>query len=131
MDEEAEDLKTHLQIMTNDDDDVYIEATPLASKNFDKEDLETLWKLVKERIEITEPKNFSDDFLLNILKIMFEMPNIEANMFLLVKKKYPLTHFTPEQMLNNVILEVKEESEMSLELLRLLRRQLNEEFVPE
>nr|GEV81151.1 retrovirus-related Pol polyprotein from transposon TNT 1-94 [Tanacetum cinerariifolium] len=33
------------------------------------------------------------------------------------KKKYPLTRFTLEQMLNNVRLEVKEESEMSLELL--------------
>nr|GEX67612.1 hypothetical protein [Tanacetum cinerariifolium] len=77
MDKEAEELKRHLQIMANDDDDVYTEATPLASKNFDKEDLETLWKLVKER------------------------------------------------------LEVKEESEMSLELLRLVRRQLNEGYVPE
>nr|GEZ31185.1 hypothetical protein [Tanacetum cinerariifolium] len=81
------------------------EATPLASK------------LVKERFETTKPKNFSDDFLLNILKIMFEKPNIEANMFLLVEKKYPLTHFTLEQMLNNVRLEVEEESKMSLELL--------------
>nr|GEV06367.1 hypothetical protein [Tanacetum cinerariifolium] len=32
MDEEAEELKSHLQIVTNDDDDVYTEATPLASK---------------------------------------------------------------------------------------------------
>nr|GEU32966.1 hypothetical protein [Tanacetum cinerariifolium] len=63
----------------DDDDDVYIEATPLESKNFDTEDLETLWKLAKERFESTEPKNFSDDFLLNILKIMFEKPNVEAN----------------------------------------------------
>nr|GEU38623.1 putative ribonuclease H-like domain-containing protein [Tanacetum cinerariifolium] len=76
----------------NDDDDLYTEATPLASKvpiidyqihhennkphykiirvdgthklflsfitllkNFDREDLETLWKLVKERFESTEP----------------------------------------------------------------------------
>nr|GFA05994.1 hypothetical protein [Tanacetum cinerariifolium] len=202
MDEEADELKRHLQIVANDDDDVYTEATPLASKapvvdyqihhennkpyykiistygthklflsfitllkNFYREDLETLWKLVKERFEITEPKNFSDDFLLNILKIMFEKPNIEANvwkdqkgryglakvkswklfescgvhiitltttqMFLLVEKKYPLTHFTLEQMLNNVRLEVKEESEMSLELLRLVRRQLNKGYVPE
>nr|GEX60748.1 hypothetical protein [Tanacetum cinerariifolium] len=37
------------------------------------------WKLVKERFETIEPKNFSDDFLLNILKIMFEKPDIEAN----------------------------------------------------
>nr|GEX14005.1 hypothetical protein [Tanacetum cinerariifolium] len=113
MDEEAEELKRHLQIVANDDDDVYIEATPLASK------------LVKERFKSTEPKNFSDDFLLNILKIMFENPNVEAN------KKYPLTHFTLEQMLNNVRLEVEEESKISLELMRLVRRQLNEGYEPE
>nr|GEV86332.1 probable xyloglucan endotransglucosylase/hydrolase protein 32 [Tanacetum cinerariifolium] len=39
---------------------------------------------------------------------------------------YPLTHFTLEQMLNDVRLQVEEESKMSLELLRLVRRQLNE-----
>nr|GEZ59022.1 hypothetical protein [Tanacetum cinerariifolium] len=44
-----------------------------------KEDLETLWTLVKEIFESIEPKNFSDDFLLNTLKIMFEKPNVEAN----------------------------------------------------
>nr|GEY47368.1 copia protein [Tanacetum cinerariifolium] len=48
-------------------------------ENFDREDLETLWKLIKEGFESTEPKNFLDDFLLNIPKIMFEKPNIEAN----------------------------------------------------
>nr|GEV61170.1 hypothetical protein [Tanacetum cinerariifolium] len=42
-------------------------------------------------------------------------------MILLVERKYPLTRFTLEQMLNNVILEVEEESEMSLKLLRLQR----------
>nr|GEV55370.1 retrovirus-related Pol polyprotein from transposon TNT 1-94 [Tanacetum cinerariifolium] len=120
-------------------------------KNFDREDLEALWKLVKERFETTEPKNFSDNFLLNILKIMFKKPNVEANVWkdqkgryglakvkswklfescrvhiitltttqiiLLVEKKYPLTHFTLQQMLENVRLEVQEESKMSLELL--------------
>nr|GEW15231.1 hypothetical protein [Tanacetum cinerariifolium] len=203
MDEEEDKIKRHLQIVANDDDDdVYTEATPLASKvpvvdyqihyennkpyykiiradgthklflsfitllkNFNREDLETLWKLVKERFKSTEPKNFLDDFLLNILKIMFEKPNVKANvwrdqmgryglakvkswklfescrvhiitltttqMFLLVEKKYPLTHFTLEQMLNNVRLEVKEENEMSLKLLRLVRRQLNKGYVPE
>nr|GEZ04642.1 hypothetical protein [Tanacetum cinerariifolium] len=114
MDKEAEELKIHLQIVANDDDDdVYIEATPLASK-----------KLVKEIFESIEPKNFSDDFLLNTLRIMFEKPNVEANMFLLVEKKYPLTHFTLAQMLNNVRLEVEEESEISLELSRLTKWKL-------
>nr|GEW57233.1 hypothetical protein [Tanacetum cinerariifolium] len=83
-------------------------------KNFDREDLGMLWKLVQERFQSSEPKNILDDFMLNTLKTMFKNPN----MFLLVEKKYPLTRFTLEQMLNNVRLEVEEESEMSLELLR-------------
>nr|GEW78504.1 hypothetical protein [Tanacetum cinerariifolium] len=100
MDEETGELKRHLQIVANDDDDdVYTKATPLASKvhvvdyqihhennkpyykiitvdgthklllsfitllnNIDRKDLETLWKLVKERFKSTKPKNFSDDF---------------------------------------------------------------------
>nr|GEX44772.1 hypothetical protein [Tanacetum cinerariifolium] len=45
-----------------------------------------------------------------------------------VKRKYPLTRFTLEQMLNNVRLEVEEQSEMSLELLRLVRRQHQEGY---
>nr|GEV62808.1 hypothetical protein [Tanacetum cinerariifolium] len=114
--EEKEELKAHLQIVVNDDDDVFTEATPLASKvhvvdyqihhennkpyykiiradgtrklflsfitllkNFDREDLEMFWKLVQERFQSLEPKNFLDDFLLNTLKIMFEKPNVEAN----------------------------------------------------
>nr|GEX30881.1 hypothetical protein [Tanacetum cinerariifolium] len=39
-------------------------------------------------------------------------------MILLVKRRYPLTRFTLDQMHNNVRLEVEEESEVSLELLR-------------
>nr|GFA13771.1 hypothetical protein [Tanacetum cinerariifolium] len=197
--EETEELKTHLQIVPNNEDDVYTEATPLALKvlvvdhqihtehnkpyykiiradgthqlflsfitllrNFDREDLEMLWKLVQERFKSLEPKNFSDEFLLNTLKTMFEKPNVEANtwrnqrgiygltkvkswkllescgvhiitftttqMILLVERKYPLTRFTLEQMLNNVRLEVKEESEVSLELLRFLREHQQEGY---
>nr|GEU56269.1 hypothetical protein [Tanacetum cinerariifolium] len=44
---------------------------------------------------------------------------ITTQMIMLVERKYPLTKFILEQMLNNVRLEVEEESEMSLELLRL------------
>nr|GEW43865.1 hypothetical protein [Tanacetum cinerariifolium] len=96
------------------------------------EDLESLWKLVKERFEKTKPKNYTADYLLKNLKTMFEQPDVEASVWRDQKgryelaKRYPLTHFTLEQMLNNVRLEVKEESEISLELLRLVRRQLNE-----
>nr|GEU64609.1 hypothetical protein [Tanacetum cinerariifolium]GEW02697.1 hypothetical protein [Tanacetum cinerariifolium] len=71
LDEEVEELKRHLQIVPNeDDDDVYTEVTPLALK-----------------------------------------------LILLVERKYPLTRFTLDQMLNVVRLEVEEESEVSLKLL--------------
>nr|GEW66648.1 hypothetical protein [Tanacetum cinerariifolium] len=49
LNEEVEDLKRHLKIVPDEDDDVYTEATPLERKNFDREDLEALWNLVKER----------------------------------------------------------------------------------
>nr|GEU44295.1 hypothetical protein [Tanacetum cinerariifolium] len=124
--EEEEELKAHLQIVVNDDDNVFTEATPLASKpvvdyqiyhennkpyykiiradgthklfisfitllkNFNREDLEMLWKLVQERFQSSEPKNFSDDFLLNTLKIMFEKPNVEANIWKDQKSRYGL-----------------------------------------
>nr|GFA30754.1 hypothetical protein [Tanacetum cinerariifolium] len=70
---EVEELKRHLQIVPNEDDDVYTEATPLARK-----DLEALWSLVKERFSTAKPKNFFDDFLLTTLGAMFEKPDAHA-----------------------------------------------------
>nr|GEV96930.1 hypothetical protein [Tanacetum cinerariifolium] len=121
-------------------------------RNFDREDLEALWRLVKERFATTKLKKFSDDFLLTTLEAMFEKPDIQAQIWknqrsvhgqakvkswkllescgvqitifiitqliLLVERRYPLTRFTLDQMLNNVRLEVEGESEVSLELLR-------------
>nr|GEY04908.1 hypothetical protein [Tanacetum cinerariifolium] len=149
LDEEVEELKRHLQIVPNEDDDVYTEATPLGRK-----DLETLWSLVKERFSTTKPKNFFDDFLLITLGAMFEKPDIHAQIYknqrsvhgpakvkgwkllescgmqiitftttqliLLVEMKYLLTSFTLDHMLNAVRLKVEEESEVSLELLRFI-----------
>nr|GEV63582.1 hypothetical protein [Tanacetum cinerariifolium] len=118
LDKEVEELKRHLQIVPNEEDDVYTEATPLALKvpvvdyeiynknnkpyyknkradgshqlylsflsllrNFDREDLEALWSLVKEIFATTKPKNFSDDFLLITLGAMFEKPDIHAQIW--------------------------------------------------
>nr|GFA03603.1 hypothetical protein [Tanacetum cinerariifolium] len=159
--------------LPNDEDDVYIEATPLGRKvpvvdyeicnennkpyykikrvdgsdrlylsffsllmNFDKEDLEALWSLVKEQFATTKPKNFSDDFLLITLGAMFKKPDMHAQIWknqrsvhgqakvkswkllescdvqiitftttrliLLVERRYLLTRFTLDQMLNNL-----------------------------
>nr|GEV45993.1 hypothetical protein [Tanacetum cinerariifolium] len=126
IDEETDELKTHLQIVANDDD-VYTEATPLALKvpvidyqihhehnkpyykiiradethqlflsfftllkNFKREDLEMLWKLVQERFQSSEPNNFSYDFLLNTFNIMYEKPNVEASIQRDQKGRYRL-----------------------------------------
>nr|GEU50030.1 putative reverse transcriptase domain-containing protein [Tanacetum cinerariifolium] len=112
-------------------------------RNFDREDVEVLWQIVKERFASLKPKNFSDDFLLTTLTYMFEKPNVEAQvwknqrgvyglakvkswrllescgvyiithtttqMILLVERRYTLTRFTLDHMMNNVRLEVEEE----------------------
>nr|GEV60105.1 putative ribonuclease H-like domain-containing protein [Tanacetum cinerariifolium] len=113
LDEEVVELKRQLQIVLNDEDDVYTKATHLARKvpvvdygiytennkpyykiiratgspqlflsfisilrNFDREDLEVLWQLVKERFASSKTKNFSNEFLLTTLAYMFEKPDV-------------------------------------------------------
>nr|GEW98318.1 hypothetical protein [Tanacetum cinerariifolium] len=76
---EAESIKQHLQIVPDEDDDVDDTHQLYASfitmlKNFDREDLETLWRIVKERFSTSKPNNFSDEYLLTALKMMFERP---------------------------------------------------------
>nr|GEZ90490.1 hypothetical protein [Tanacetum cinerariifolium] len=50
-----------------------------------------------------------------------------TQLILLVERSYPLSRFTLDQMLNVVRLQVEEESEMSLELLRFTRQQHQED----
>nr|GFC14865.1 hypothetical protein [Tanacetum cinerariifolium] len=49
-----------------------------------------------------------------------------TQMILLVERRHPLSRFTLDQMLNTVRLQVEEQSEMSLELIRFTRQQLQE-----
>nr|GEZ61192.1 hypothetical protein [Tanacetum cinerariifolium] len=167
IDEDVEELKRHLQIIiemnnkpyykiirADDTYQLYV-SFPSLLRNFDREELEALWSLVKERFFTSKPKNFFDDFLFVTLGAMFENPDIHAQIWknqrsvhgltkvkgwkllescgvqiitfittqliLLVERKYPLTRFTLDQMLNAVRLEVEKESEVSLELLRFIR----------
>nr|GEZ45382.1 hypothetical protein [Tanacetum cinerariifolium] len=50
-------------------------------KIFDREDLKTLWKIVKERFSTSKPNNFSDEYLLTALKTMFERPDGQDNVW--------------------------------------------------
>nr|GEV06650.1 zinc finger, CCHC-type [Tanacetum cinerariifolium] len=106
---EDENLKKQLEVVVDEDDDVFVEATPIGRKvtvvnykivminnkpmykifriddthqlytsfitllkNFYREDLEDLWKIVKARFSTSKPTNFTDDYLLVTLKNMFE-----------------------------------------------------------
>nr|GFC99056.1 hypothetical protein [Tanacetum cinerariifolium] len=73
--QEAKDIKKNSEVVDDEDDDLFTEDTPLARKNFDREDLENLWGIVKERFSTSKPTNFSDEYLLTTLKTMFEKPD--------------------------------------------------------
>nr|GEX87341.1 hypothetical protein [Tanacetum cinerariifolium] len=84
--QEAKDLRKQLKIVLIDNKprfkiiradethQFYISFTTLL-KNFDREDLETLWRIVKNRFSTSKPTNFSDEYLLLTLRTMFEEPD--------------------------------------------------------
>ncbi|GJU24321.1 hypothetical protein Tco_1162942 [Tanacetum coccineum] len=136
-DKEPEELKQCMEIISDDGDDVTIKATPLSTKsptimlkNFDREDLEVLWSIVKARFKKTDPVNYMDIFLYLNLKTMFEHHLKDNNIlyYLLVEKMYPLTKHTLHQMFNDVKLQVDYECKMAFELLILVKKQLKEGY---
>nr|GEW90513.1 retrovirus-related Pol polyprotein from transposon TNT 1-94 [Tanacetum cinerariifolium] len=193
----TEDLRKRLDVVEDEDDDVFLKATPLAQKvpvvdyqivlidnkpwykiiiadddhqlyisfttllkNFNREDLETLWRIVRDKFSTSKPTNFSDEYQLLTLRKIFKEPDghdaiwrnqtsvhglalvkrwklltscgvhvitlSTVHLFLLVERRYPHSRFTLEQLFNMTRLQVEEESEMSLELLRFTRQQLQE-----
>ncbi|GJZ06541.1 hypothetical protein Tco_0540334 [Tanacetum coccineum] len=68
-DQEEVEMKNHIKIVK--DDEVAIDAIPLATKplNIDREDLETLWKLVKAKHGNTRPKDEYERVLWGDMKI--------------------------------------------------------------
>ncbi|GJQ95574.1 hypothetical protein Tco_0006713 [Tanacetum coccineum] len=121
-------------------------------QNIDREDLETLWKLVKAKHGLTRPEEGYERVLWGDLKVMFE-PDVESevwrnlqghkvtvwklfsssgvhfvrfqnlHIFMLVEKKYPLTPATITEMLNKK-LQADHWNEMCYQLLKLMTKQL-------
>ncbi|GKF13597.1 hypothetical protein Tco_0055059, partial [Tanacetum coccineum] len=186
-DQEEAKMKKHIEIVQ--DDEVAIDAIPLATKplvivkwkiinegkmgyfqlirvdgsskryssmiqmlqNNDREDLETLWKLLKAKHGNTRPREAYERVLWGDLKVMFE-PDIESeiwrnlqgykvtvwklfsscrvhfvrfqnmHIFMLLEKKYPLTPATITGMFNKK-LQVDQWNEMSYQHLKLLVKQ--------
>ncbi|GJX81008.1 hypothetical protein Tco_0329157 [Tanacetum coccineum] len=118
--QETATLKKLVEIIPNKEE-VAIDAISLATKHpsivdwkimlrdFDREDLETLWKLVKAKHGYTRLKEGYERVLYGDLKTMFE-PNVEdmstlcevskSAYLMLVEKSYPLTPATITDMLN-------------------------------
>ncbi|GJX24257.1 hypothetical protein Tco_0228702 [Tanacetum coccineum] len=124
-------------------------------RDFDREDLETLWKLVKAKHGSTRPEGGYERVLWGDLRTMFEH-NIEYTvwrnllgnkvliwklfnscgvhfvrfqdmyLFMLVKKRYPLTPAIITEMLNKK-LQTDHLNEMCYQLLKLMTKQLNKQ----
>nr|GEX61781.1 hypothetical protein [Tanacetum cinerariifolium] len=126
LDEDVEELKKHLQIVPNEDDDVYTKATPLARKvpvvdyqiielnnkpyykiiraddthqleMFKKPNMHAhIWKNQRSVHGPTKVKGWKLLESCGVLIITFTT----TQLILLVERKYPLTIFTRDQMLN-------------------------------
>ncbi|GJV07021.1 hypothetical protein Tco_1344677 [Tanacetum coccineum] len=120
-------------------------------QGIDREDLETLWKLVKAKHGLRRPEEDYERVLWGDLKVMFE-PDVESevwrnlqgynvtvwklfsssgvhfvrfqnmHIFMLVEKKYPLTPATITKMLNKK-LQTDQWNEMCYQLLKLMTKQ--------
>ncbi|GJR75794.1 hypothetical protein Tco_0088159 [Tanacetum coccineum] len=124
-------------------------------RDFDREDLETLWKLVKAKHGSTRPEEGYERVLWGDLRIIFEhnikdtvWRNLLGNkvliwklfysygvhfvrfqdmhLFILVEKRYPLTPVTITEMLNKK-LQTDHLNEMCYQLLKLMTKQLKKQ----
>ncbi|GJY45528.1 hypothetical protein Tco_0434591, partial [Tanacetum coccineum] len=125
-------------------------------QGIDREDLETLWKLVKEKHGINRPVDEYERVLWGDMKVMFE-PDIKSevwrslqgykvtvwklfdscgvhfvrfknlHIFMLVEKRYPLTPITITNMLDKR-LQADHWNEMCYQLLKLLIQKMNIKF---
>nr|GEZ05729.1 hypothetical protein [Tanacetum cinerariifolium] len=130
-------------------------------QDFNREDLEVLRSIVKERFKKTKPVNDMENLLFQTLKTMFG-PHVEDIIwkyqqgvvkvnnqklfdscgvycvttktvvyYLLVEKMYPFTNNVLHQLWSDVRLQVNYEVEMAYDFLRLNKRHINEGYKPE
>ncbi|GJV90180.1 hypothetical protein Tco_1537993 [Tanacetum coccineum] len=147
-----EGKKTYYQIIRADGSSKMYLVFSHMLKSFDREDLETLWKLVKAKHGSTRPEEGYERVLWGDLKTMFD-PHVEDQVWrnqqdyrvldwkiydscgvhslrmqhmhihMLVEKRYPLTPATITDMLNKK-LQCDHFSEMVYQLLKLLTKTL-------
>nr|GEX31531.1 hypothetical protein [Tanacetum cinerariifolium] len=127
-------------------------------KNFNREDLEVLWAIVKDRFKKEKPVVDMDNLLFRTLKTMFKY-HVEDTIwtyqqglakvknwklfescgvycitmqstiyYLLVEKVYQLTRNTLHQLWSDVRLLVDHDTEMAYDLLRFIKKQIMEGY---
>ncbi|GJR46027.1 hypothetical protein Tco_1314130 [Tanacetum coccineum] len=82
-DKEREDLKQCFEIVPNEEfvvHDIPLAVKPAPIVEFDREDLENLWKLVKTKHGYTRPEEAYERVLWGNLKVMFK-PDVEDNIW--------------------------------------------------
>ncbi|GJR22183.1 hypothetical protein Tco_0970710 [Tanacetum coccineum] len=73
-------------------------------QGIDREDLETLWKLVKAKHGNTRPEEDYERVLRGDLKVIVHFVRFRnLHIFMLVEKRYPLTPITISNMLNKML----------------------------
>nr|GEW24655.1 hypothetical protein [Tanacetum cinerariifolium] len=101
-------------------------------KNFDREDLETMFEHhVEDNMWMNQQGLVSEESKLYDSCGIHCVTMLNTLYYLLVEKMYPLTHHTLHQMFNDVKLQVDYKCEMAYELLRLVRKKLREGYVAE
>nr|GEV96425.1 hypothetical protein [Tanacetum cinerariifolium] len=128
-----EERKSYFQIIRADGNSyVYLTFSKML-KNFNREDLETMFEhhvednVWKNQQWLAEVKNWKlfDSYGVNYITMENTL------YFLLVEKMYLLTKNTLHQMWNDVRLQIDYECKMAYDLLRLVRRQIMEGYVPQ
>ncbi|GJX53816.1 hypothetical protein Tco_0282185 [Tanacetum coccineum] len=151
-----EGILVHYQLIRADGSSKRYSSMIRMLQDIDREDLETLWKLVKTKHGDTRPEDEHERVLWGDLKVMFE-PDIKSDVwrnlqgytvtiwklydscgvhfvrfgnvhiFMLVEKRYPLTPITITNMLNKK-LQTDYWNEMCYQLLKLMIQKMNIKF---
>ncbi|GJU14091.1 hypothetical protein Tco_1136487 [Tanacetum coccineum] len=146
-----EGIMVHYQLIRADVSSKRYSSMIRMLQDIDREDLETLWKLVKTKHGDTRPKDEHERVLLGYFKVMFELDirskvwrDLQGytvsvwklydsrgvhfvrfrnmHIFMLVEKRYPLTPITITNMLNKK-LQTDHFNEMCYQLLKLMVKQ--------
>nr|GEV69697.1 hypothetical protein [Tanacetum cinerariifolium] len=154
----VEGKKSYFKIIRADKNSQNYLTFGIMFKNFSREYLEVLRSIVKERFKKTKPVDDMENLLFQTLKTMFEphvediiwkyqQGAVKVNnwklfdscrvycvttntivYYLLVEKMCPFTNNLLHQLWSDVKLQVDYEVEMAYDLLRLIRRQINEGY---